>query len=280
MARRRRSRRRNSLRGRPRDSKGRLLKINKKRRRRANPVKRRRRRHVANPVRRRRHKARATPRRRRRRNKARVVVVNRHRRHKTRRVANVARRRRRKHSARRRSRRRNVAVNPRRHRRRRYNRARGHRRTHRRRRNAGLGSLVGRVNFMQVLEVGVGVLAGDKVTTYLGNTVSGWLGLTDPMTSGLVKVGLGVVVAGLVWRFRPALGLGVAVGAVNGLVNQYIFTPIWGMASGYLPAGMAGFRGVGDYVNRDWRIDNWLAQGGGAAVAGLGNGNSLNRSSL
>lgn len=129
---------------------------------------------------------------------------------------------------------------------------------------------------MQVVEVGVGVLAGDKVTTYLGNTVSGWLGLTDPMMTGLVKVGLGVVTAGLVWRFRPALGLGVAVGAVNGLINQYIFTPIWGMATPYLPGGMAGLR---DYVNRDWRIDNWLAQGGGA-VAGLGAGNSLNRSSL
>lgn len=246
-----------------RDSKGRFLKAASRKRNRRTSISRRRRNTLAAP-------------RRRRRNKTRVITRIKYR---TRRVANVAKRRRRK-AVRRHTRRRNVALVPKRRRRNpgaRRGRRRSYRRSYRRRRNAGLGGLVGRVNFMQVAEVGIGVLAGDKITTYLGNTVAGWLGLTDATTVGLVKTGLGVVTAGLVWRFRPALGLGIAVGAVNGLINQYVFTPLWGMATPYLPGGMAGLK---EYVNRDWRIDNWLAQGGGgAAVAGIGS-NSLNRSSL
>lgn len=277
MARRRRSRRRrNSLRNRPRDSKGRLLKVNKRRRR-------------ANPKRRRNVATRANPRRRRRRrNRARVRTVIRYRnrtkiKYRTRRV-NVARRRKRR-GTRRRSRRRNsvalAAVNPRRRRRRsrggrrrRYNtKANRRRRYTRRRRNAGLGGLVGRVNFMQVAEVAGGAFIGDKVTTYLGNQVNSMIGVTDPTIAGLVKTGLGIVTAGFVWRFRPALGLGIAVGAANALLNQYVFVPLWGMTAGYLPTGMAG---LSEYQSRGWKMDNWLAEGG-AGVAGMGQNKLLTK---
>lgn len=133
---------------------------------------------------------------------------------------------------------------------------------------------------MQVAEVAGGVFIGDKITTYLGAKVSEMIGITDTTTSGLVKTGLGIVTAGLVWRFRPALGLGIAVGAANALLNQYVFVPLWGYATPYLPGGMTGLRGVGDYVDRTWKADNWLAAGGApGALAGMGN-NSLNRNSL
>lgn len=261
-----RRRKRNSLRGRPRDSKGRLLKVRNKRRSSANS--------------RRRRNTRVAPRRR-RRNRTRVITKIKWR---TRRV-NVARRKRK--STRRRSRRRNTALaalaaNPRRRRRstRRRHAAGTHRRRrnrHSRRRNAALSGLIGRVNLMQVAEVAGGVFLGDKVTSYLGNQVNSMLGITDTTTAGLVKTGLGIVTAGFVWRFRPALGLGIAVGAANSLLNQYVFTPLWGYASPYLPGGMAG---LAEYQNRTWKADNWLAAGGApGALAGMGN-NSLNRSSL
>lgn len=130
---------------------------------------------------------------------------------------------------------------------------------------------------MQVAEVAGGVFLGDKVTTYLGNQAAGMLGLTDTTTVGLLKAGLGVVTAGLVWRFRPALGLGIAVGAANALLNQYVFGPLWGYASPYLPGGMSG---LGEYVPRQWKMDNWpyeLAQGGGAGVAGMGQNKLLTK---
>lgn len=256
-----RRRKRNSLKNRPRDRKGRLLKVRNKR-----------------TSSRRRRSIRATPRRR-RRNKARVVTKVKY---ITRRV-NVAKRRKRK-ATRRRSRRRNTALaalaaNPRRRRRggrRRTVRAR-RRNYSRRRRNAGLGGLIGKVNLMQVAEVAGGVFLGDKVTSYLGNQVNSMIGITDSTTAGLVKAGLGIVTAGFVWRFRPALGLGIAVGAANSLLNQYVFTPLWGYASPYLPTGMSG---LGEYVDRTWKADNWLAAGGApGALAGVG-ANSLNRSSL
>lgn len=254
-----RRRKRNSLKNRPRDRKGRLLKVRNKR-----------------TSSRRRRSIRATPRRR-RRNKARVVTKIKY---ITRRV-NVAKRRKRK-ATRRRSRRRNTALaalaaNPRR-RRRGSRKVRARRRNYsRRRRNAGLGGLIGKVNLMQVAEVAGGVFLGDKVTSYLGNQVNSMIGITDSTTAGLVKAGLGIVTAGFVWRFRPALGLGIAVGAANSLLNQYVFTPLWGYASPYLPTGMSG---LGEYVDRTWKADNWLAAGGApGALAGVG-ANSLNRSSL
>lgn len=130
---------------------------------------------------------------------------------------------------------------------------------------------------MQVAEVAGGVFLGDKLTTYLGNQVNSMLGVTDQTISGVVKAGLGIVTAGFVWRYRPALGLGIAVGAANALLNQYVFVPLWGYATPYLPGGMAG---LGEYKDRTWKADNWLAAGGApGALAGMGN-NSLNRSSL
>ena len=133
---------------------------------------------------------------------------------------------------------------------------------------------------MQVAEVAGGVFLGDKLTTYAGNKVAEMVGVTDAGTVGLIKTGLGIVTAGVVWRFRPALGLGIAVGAANALLNQYVFVPLWGYATPYLPTGMSGMRGLGDYVDRTWKADNWLAAGGApGALAGMGN-NSLNRSSL
>jgi hypothetical protein len=272
MAKARRRRRNRSLRGRPRDSKGRLLKVRNKRRK---------------VSRRRRNTALTNPRRRRRRNRVRVVTKIKYR---TRRV-NVARKRRRK-STRRRSRRRNTvaAVNPRRRRRRRRNvaavnpkrrrrRSRVTRRRRRRnsvgRRNAGIGGILGRLNLMQVVEVGIGTIAGDKLATWGGAKVASMVGVSDPMMTGLLKAGIGVAAAGFVSKFRPALALGLAVGAVNGLLNEYVFAPY---ISPYLP--MAGLRGMGDYVDRTWKADNWLASGGApGALAGMGN-NSLNRSSL
>ena len=264
-----RRRRRNSLKNRPRDRKGRLLKVRNKRR-----------------SSRRRNVARANPRRR-RRNRVRVITKIKYR---TRRI-NVARRRKRK-ATRRRSRRRNTAlaarVNPRRRRRSRRNiaavnprrrrRARVTRRRRRNtgaRRNAGIGGLLGRLNLMQVAEVGLGTIAGDKIATWGGSKVASMIGVTDPMMTGLLKAGLGVVAAGFVSKFRPALALGLAVGAVNGLINEYIFTPY---ISPYLP--LSGGRGMGDYIDRTWKADNWLAAGGApGALAGMGN-NSLNRNSL
>jgi len=128
---------------------------------------------------------------------------------------------------------------------------------------------------MQVAEVGIGAIAGDKLATWGGSKVASMVGVTDPMMTGLIKAGLGIAGAGLVSKFRPALALGLAVGAVNGLLNEYVFTPY---ISPYLP--MAGFRGMGEYVNRTWKDDNWLAAGGApGALAGMG-ANSLNRSSL
>lgn len=267
-----RRRRRNSLRNRPRDSKGRLLKVRNKRR-----------------SSRRRNVARANPRRR-RRNRVRVITKIKYR---TRRI-NVAKRRKRK-ATRRRSRRRNTAlaarVNPRRRRRsrrrrnvaavnpRRRRRARVTRRRRRRntgaRRNAGFGGILGRLNIMQVAEVGIGAIAGDKLATWGGAKVASMIGVTDNMMVGLIKAGLGIVGAGFVSKFRPALALGLAVGAVNGLLNEYVFTPY---ISPYLP--LSGGRGLGDYVDRTWKADNWLAAGGApGALAGMGN-NSLNRNSL
>ena len=126
---------------------------------------------------------------------------------------------------------------------------------------------------MQVAEVAGGVFLGDKITSYLGNQVSSMIGITDATMSGFLKAGLGIVTAGFVWRFRPALGLGIAVGAANALLNQYVFVPLWGMTSGYLPAGMAG---LGEYVPRGWKMDNWLAEGG-AGVAGMGQNKLLTK---
>ena len=266
-----RRRKRNSVRNRARDSKGRLLKVRNKR-----------------TSSRRRNVARANPRRR-RRNRVRVITKIKYR---TRRI-NVAKRRKRK-ATRRRSRRRNTAlaaVNPRRRRRsrRRRNvaaavnprrrRARVTRRRRRRntgaRRNAGFGGILGRLNIMQVAEVGIGAIAGDKLATWGGSKVASMVGVTDPMMTGLIKAGLGIVGAGFVSKFRPALALGLAVGAVNGLLNEYVFTPY---ISPYLP--LSGGRGLGEYVDRTWKADNWLASGGApGALAGMGN-NSLNRNSL
>lgn len=272
-----RRRRRNSLKGRRRNAKGQLMKVK------ANPRRRRK-------SSRRRNVARANPRRR-RRNRVRVITKIKYR---TRRV-NVAKRRKRK-STRRRSRRRNTAalaaVNPRRRRRRsggrkrrrnmaavnprRRRRARVTRRRRRNlgRRNAGgmLGGFLGRINLAQVAEVTVGTLVGNKVATWGGAKVASMVGVTDPMMTGLIKAGIGVGLAGFVSKFRPAFALGLAAGAVSGLVDQYIVTPY---ITPYLP--MAG---MGDYVNRTWKEDNWLASGGApGALAGMGN-NSLNRSSL
>ena len=265
-----RRRKRNSLRNRARDSKGRLLKVRNKRKRTSS---------------RRRNVARANPRRR-RRNKVRVITKIKYR---TRRV-NVAKRRKRK-ATRRRSRRRNTvaAVNPRRRRRRsrrnlaavnpkRRRRARVTRRRRRRnlgRRNAGIGGFLGRLNLMQVAEVGLGTIAGDKIATWGGAKIASMVGVVDPMMTGLIKAGVGVAAAGFVSKYRPALALGLAVGAVNGLINEYIFMPY---INPYLP--LSGFRGMGEYVDRTWKADNWLAAGGApGALAGMGN-NSLNRSSL
>jgi len=140
------------------------------------------------------------------------------------------------------------------------------------RRNAGLGGILGRLNLMQVAEVGLGVIAGDKLATWGGSKVASMIGVTDPMMTGLIKAGLGIAGAGFVSKFRPALALGLAAGAVNGLLNQYVFTPY---IAPYLPLS-----GMGEYVNRTWKDDNWLAAGGApGALAGMG-ANSLNRSSL
>lgn len=265
-ARRARRRRGNSLRNRPRDSKGRLLKVRNARKKRSS--------------RRRRNTALTNPRRRRRRNRVRVVTKIKYR---TRRV-NVARKRRKKSTSRRRSRRRNAAAlkvaNPRRRRRRSTSRKRRRntvsrmsnprrrrRSTRRRRRNAGgLSGIIGKVNLMQVAEVAGGVFVGDKLTNYLAPQITGMVGVTDPTISAVIKAGLGVVVAGFVWRFRPALGLGIAVGSANALLNQYVFGPLWGMVPG-LPSGMAG---LSDYQARNWKMDDWLAGAGGAGVAGMG----------
>lgn len=128
---------------------------------------------------------------------------------------------------------------------------------------------------MQVAEVAGGVFLGDKITGYVAPMVTNAIGITDTTTSGLVKTALGVVTAGLVWRFRPALGLGIAVGAANALLNQYVFGPLWGYASPYLPTGMAG---LGEYVPRGWKMDNWLYDGaGGAGVAGMGQNKLLTK---
>jgi hypothetical protein len=133
------------------------------------------------------------------------------------------------------------------------------------------------LNIIQVAEVGLGVIAGDKLATWGGNQVATMVGVTDPMMVGLIKAGLGVVGAGFVSKFRPALALGLAAGAINGLLNEYVWNRY---IAGYMPAGVAGFRGMGEYVNRTWKEDNWLAAGGApGALAGMGN-NSLNRSSL
>jgi hypothetical protein len=135
--------------------------------------------------------------------------------------------------------------------------------------------LLGRLNLMQVAEVGIGAIAGDKVATWGGSKVASMVGVTDPMMTGLIKAGLGVVAAGFVSKFRPALALGLAVGAVNGLLNEYVFMPY---INPYLP--LSGFRGMGEYQDRTWKMDNWLASGGApGALAGMG-ANSLNRSSL
>lgn len=143
------------------------------------------------------------------------------------------------------------------------------------RRNPSFGGLLGRLNLMQVAEVGIGAIAGDKVATWGGSKVASMVGVTDPMMTGLIKAGLGVVAAGFVSKFRPALALGLAVGAVNGLLNEYVFMPY---INPYLP--LSGFRGMGEYQDRTWKMDNWLASGGApGALAGMG-ANSLNRSSL
>ncbi len=227
-------RRRNSLKGRRRNAKGQLMKVaktNPRRRRRASS--RRRRNTLAAP-------------RRRRRNRTRVITKIKYR---TRRI-NVARRRKRK-ATRRRSRRRNTAlaakVNPRRRRRssrrrrnvaavnpRRRRRARVTRRRRRNtaRRNPTFGGILGRLNIMQVAEVGIGAIAGDKLATWGGAKVASMVGVTDGMMVGLIKAGIGIVGAGFVSKYRPALALGLAVGAVNGLLNEYVFAPY---ISPYLP---------------------------------------------
>ena len=125
---------------------------------------------------------------------------------------------------------------------------------------------------MQVAEVGLGVIAGDKLATWGGSKVASMIGVTDPMMTGLIKAGLGIAGAGFISKFRPALALGLAAGAVNGLLNQYVFQPY---IQPYLPMS-----GLGDYVDRTWKADNWLAAGGApGALAGMGN-NSLSRTSL
>lgn len=116
-----------------------------------------------------------------------------------------------------------------------------------------------------------GVFIGDKISGFATDWAlaqfGGAIGTSDT-TKGLIKLAVGVLTAGFVWRFQPSLGMGIAVGAANSLLNQYVFGPAWGYVTPYLPTGMAG---MGDYVNRSYKVDNWLGAGQGAAVAGLGN---------
>ncbi len=188
-----------------RDSKGRFLKRRTPKRRRRNVVRRRRTRRSAPKIRRVR--------------RVRHNVVKRHNRKRrvTKMAAKRVHRRRRRHNA--------VTVH---HRRRRYTKASNPRRRHRRvrhnrrhRRNAGMMSgLIGRVDFKSVAFVAAGVFLGDKISGILTDKVMTYIGGvtgTSDTTRGFVKLALGVVASGLIWKFQPALGLGVAVGAIVGV---------------------------------------------------------------
>jgi hypothetical protein len=133
----------------------------------------------------------------------------------------------------------------------------------------GLGP-ASRVPWKQVAFVAAGVFVGDKVSGWATDMVMGYVGGytgTSETTRGIVKLFLGATLAGVVWGYQPAFGMGVAVGAANALLNQYILQPLWGYVTPYLPGGMAG---LGEYQTRSYKMDNWIGSGQGA-VAGLGN---------
>ena len=133
-----------------------------------------------------------------------------------------------------------------------------------------MSGILGKLNIIQVAEVGLGVIVGDKLATWGGSKVASMVGVTDPMMTGLIKAGIGIVGAGFVSKFRPALALGLAAGAVNGLLNQYVFQPY---IQPYLPMS-----GLGEYTPRNWKVDNWLADGAsGAGVAGMGQNKLLTK---
>ncbi len=245
-----------------RNAKGRFVKKH-------NPVRKRRttRRRRKNPVlnpRRRRH-VRATPRRRRRRTNP---------------VRTQRRRRNPVMAHRRRRRRKNPVLNPRRrrratvrHRRRRTRKSnpvlrRSRRRTRRyaRRRNAGIGGFFQKIDWKAVLFVSGGVFIGDKLTGLVSDKIMGMTTMIPASAGPWVKLAVGVLASGLAWKYQPAFGLGIAVGATNALLNQYVFGPAWGYV-----APTIGMSGLGDYQTRAFKQDNWIGQPTGANLQGMGN---------
>lgn len=248
-----------------RNAKGRFVKKH-------NPVRKRRatrRRRKSNPVLnpRRRRRVRATPRRRRRRSNP----VRTHRRRRRNPVMAHRRRRRRKNPVLNPRRRRRATVRHRRRRTRKHNpvlrRRRRRSRGYARRRNAGIGGFFQKIDWKAVLFVSGGVFIGDKLTGLVSDKIMGMTTMIPASAGPWVKLGVGILAAGLAWKYQPAFGLGIAVGATNSLLNQYVFGPAWGYVAPTL--GVSGF--LGDYQTRSFKQDNWIGQATGANLQGMGN---------
>lgn len=244
-----------------RNAKGRFVKAH-------NPVRKRSRRRRKNPIlnpRRSRH-VRATTRRRRRRTnpvrtnrRRRTVMAHRRRRRRKNPVLNPRRRRRATVRHRRRRTRRNPIMNPKRRNRRRSRR-------YARRHNAGVAGFFQKIDWKAVLFVSGGVFLGDKLTGLVTDKIIGMTSMIPASAGPWVKLGVGILAAGLAWKYQPAFGLGIAVGATNSILNQYVFGPAWGYVAPTL-----GVSGLGDYQTRSFKMDNWINQPTGANLQGMGN---------
>jgi hypothetical protein len=135
-----------------------------------------------------------------------------------------------------------------------------------------LGGTFSRIDWKSVLFVSGGVFLGDKLTGLVSDKIMSMTTMIPSTAGPWVKLAVGVLAAGLAWKYQPAFGLGIAVGATNSLMNQYVFGPAWGYV-----APSIGMSGLADYQNRAFKQDNWIGQSsGGPGAAGTMSGFGMN----
>lgn len=130
----------------------------------------------------------------------------------------------------------------------------------------GLQSLFGALKPMDLVYLGVGVVAGAVAVRLvpqlaLGEKNTGTLGTA-------AKIGTGIIGAGLVATANKPAGFGFASGALSGYLLSVI-DDVTLKVQGFLPGatGTAGlargdrmFNGLGEFNKRSYKIDDWVAQ--------------------
>lgn len=143
-----------------------------------------------------------------------------------------------------------------------------HRRHHRRRRNLSTGSFIPTTpQIKQILWAAGGVFVGGKLTGLVWNKIGPTLNLTGTADT-VARLVVGGALTALTWQFNPMFGLGVGLGAFS-TVTDYLFSTLWGIQSQY--TGISGMGTMQDYINRGYKVDNWVSlPSPAAAVSGLG----------